>query len=187
MLICEALTTDKVDRLEHRLDTRCDYAGQDPINLYDLDGTSIIGKLKSVAKKATAAVASKASSIAVGAVLATKTVVSQDVAVFGGGTATVASYVKQLSPAATALAGGVASAAGQAVSDAFVSGLSVEARVGRVVVAGAVGASATAVGAAVGTVCVPGGVVTAVVLNHYGQTYVAGYVDRQFGFTPRRP
>src|SRR5262249_44634432 len=89
-----------------------DYAGQDPINNHDLDGQSIIGKFKKVAKKASGAVAGKAAAVTVDAIAKGKTLVEQDV---GPPFMAAASYIVDYS--ARLVLGGVAGAAGQAVID----------------------------------------------------------------------
>jgi RHS repeat-associated protein len=163
-----------------------DYAGQDPINAYDLDGTCVCA-LNRAKKAVTSAIAWAANKAVYGAssiVLGTKAIARHEVAIFGGGTASVATRIRAMSPVATLVASGVASAASQAVSDALTkSKLSLQSRAGRAFVAGVIGAASVAVAAAVCGPAAPACAVgISVALNAGGQHYVGSYVDGRFGW-----
>jgi RHS repeat-associated protein len=168
-----------VDPIEGGSLNSYDYVGQDPTNNYDLDGTWCLC-LKKRTQQAASWTAGKATSIAGALVVGAQTIERSSVKIFGGGVASVATKVRVLSPIAKAGVGGVATAVSQAVSDAFVSNLSVGQRLGRAAVAGVVGSAAVAAGLAATAACggnAACGVVVTIAANYYGQKYVATWVD----------
>jgi RHS repeat-associated protein len=174
-----------VDPIVNSTNQPFNYAGQDPINNYDLDGTCVcvLKRAENGVTKAISWAANKVTYAATAVVLGTKAIARRDVAIFGGGTASVATKIRAMSPVATLIASGVASAASQAVSDAIQnSHLSLKSRVGRAFVAGVLGAATAAVSVAICGPAAPGCAVVISLAIGQGNRYVASYVDGRLGW-----